>query len=44
MFMDTDLEKSIGLAPDYPFEPLAAGECIAPAFYKSKGMLVGDSL
>ena len=28
ILMDTDREKEIGLGPDYPFEPLKAGECI----------------
>ena len=30
MLMNTELEKSIGLGPDYPFEPLEEGECIVP--------------
>jgi len=33
MLMDTQREKNIGMAPDYPFEPLAPGECNVPSFY-----------
>ena len=30
MLMDTDREKFIDLAPDYPFEKLGLGECVIP--------------
>jgi len=33
MFMDTQREKDIGIGPEYPFDPLAAGECNVPTFY-----------
>ena len=34
MYIDTDLEKEIGLGSDYPFEPLGPLECILPKKYK----------
>ena len=44
MLMDTQQEKDIGLAPDYPFEPLKAGECLVPDKFKKAGLKVGSSL
>lgn len=44
MLMDTQQEKDIGLAPDYPFEPLKAGECLVPAKFKKAGAKVGGLL
>ena len=34
MFMDTEQEKRINLGKDYPFDPLAGGECIVPSKYQ----------
>lgn len=44
MLMDTQQEKDIGLAPDYPFEPLKAGECIVPDKFRQIGLAVGEQL
>ena len=45
MFMDTALEKAIGLGADYPFEPLGPGECIVPrSFLQKTGVKEGDTI
>ena len=49
MYIDTDLEKEIGLGSDYPFEPLGPLECILPNKYKkdynyTEGMPIGLKL
>ena len=32
--IDTDREKEIGLGPQYPYGPLASGECIISSDYE----------
>lgn len=47
MLIDTAQEKDIGLAPDYPFEPLGVGECILPEVMFQKNVApvaVGDTV
>ena len=49
MLIDTKREKQIGLGPDWPFEPLGAGECIisrqlADTFNNDFKVNVGDTL
>ena len=44
MFMDTAKEKEINLGKDYPFEPLAGGECIVPSKYQGLGVQIGDEV
>lgn len=41
MLMDTDRETEIGLGSDYPYEPLAAGECLIPSIFATD-FSVGD--
>ena len=36
MFMDTKLEKEIGLGPKWPFEPLGEGECLASTSFSEE--------
>ena len=43
MVWDTAREKEIDLAPGYPYEPLADGECLVPLAYKHD-MAVGDNI
>ena len=45
MYIDTAKEKAIGLGADYPFEPLASGECIVPdQFRVSSKAQIGDTV
>ncbi len=46
LFIDTELEKQIMLGPDYPYEPLEAGECIINSGILAVNPLlkVGDTL
>ena len=44
MYIDTQLEKDIGLGSDYPFDPLGPLECIVPSDYKENGLAVGSPL
>lgn len=44
MFMDTDLEKEIGLGADYPYPALGAGECNVPSTYQASGKQIGDKV
>ena len=34
-FFNMEQEKAIGLATDWPFDPLGPGECLVPASYAS---------
>ena len=42
MLWDTKREKEIDLAPSYPYDPLAEGECLVPTNYKHDGLEIGD--
>jgi len=44
-FIDTDRERSLGIGNDYPFSPLAEGECLLPErFRKSNSSLAIGSV
>lgn len=44
-FIDTDRERSLGIGTDYPFGPLAEGECLLPErFRKSNSSLAIGSV
>lgn len=43
MMWDTKREKDIALAPGYPYEPLAQGECLVPSSYANM-MSIGDNI
>ena len=42
--IDTDREREIGLGQTYPFQALAAGECLVPALYEKKGLKIGSTV
>ena len=45
LLMDTEREKQIGLGPNYPFEKLAAGECIISTIMGDEfGIEAGDHI
>ena len=43
ILMDTERESDIGLGPDYPFDPLGAGECIVSDEY-SENFGIGETI
>ena len=43
VLMDTEREKTIGLGPEYPFEPLSAGECIVSKTY-AENFGIGETI
>ena len=43
ILMDTERESDIGLGPDYPFDPLGAGECIVSDAY-SENFGIGETI
>lgn len=44
MFMNTDLEKQVGLGADYPYPALGSGECNVPSSYQILGKKIGDTV
>ena len=45
MTLDTEYEKSIGLGPNYPLEPLGPGECVLGSAWKGfNGTQIGTNI
>ena len=45
MFMDTEREKQINIGPNWPYGPLAEGECIASdKFEASYNVKIGETI
>ena len=43
-FIDTERERQIGLGPDYPFEPLEAGQCVISQSLVAPNVTVGSTI